>query len=285
MKRHQYLPQPFPLYSAAYDGCKGETIDLGLSVGGVLGKSGLDNALWFPSSLIKENDGSVSIFPHIVLDRSKPGLIAVNVKGKRFVNEAVSYHEFVRSMYKNTIEDPSIPAILICGKEFIWKYGFGLIRPKTPSLKKYIQKGYLYQANSLEDLAFKVGVDALALNQTISSFNSDVIKGRDREFFKGENIYDRSNGDPNNHPNPCLGLVTGPPFYAIKVYPTPLGTSLGLINNEFSQVLDCDGHPISGLYVAGNDMQSVMGGEYPGAGAQIGVAMTFGYVAAKHAAS
>ena len=69
------------------------------------------------------------------------------------------------------------------------------------------------------------------------------------------------------------------------MYPTPLGTSLGLVNNEFSQVLDCDGHPISGLYVAGNDMQSVMGGEYPGAGAQIGVAMTFGYLAAKHAAS
>ena len=284
LKRQQYLPQPSPLHSAAYDGCQGETIDLGLSIGGILGKMGLDNALWFPSSLIQEKDGAVSIYPHIVLDRSKPGLIAVNVKGKRFVNEAVSYHEFVRAMYKNTLENPSIPAVLVCGKEFIWKYGFGLIRPRTPSLKKYIQKGYLYEGNSIEDLAIKVGVDSLALNQTISSFNTDVVNGRDNEFLKGENIYDRSNGDPNIHPNPCLGLVSGPPFYAIKVYPTPLGTSLGLVNNQYSQVLDCDGHPISGLYVAGNDMQSVMGGEYPGAGAQIGVAMTFGYLAAKHAA-
>ncbi len=281
-KYQEFLPRPTPLYSPAFEGCQGETIDLGLAVGGVLGKSGLDNTLWFPSSVLYKNNGDVLVYPHIVLDRSKPGLIAVNSDGSRFVNEAVSYHEFVRAMYRTNAHTASIPSILICAKGFIWKYGFGLIRPRTISLSKYIKQGYLYEANSIEELAKKVGVNPMNLSHTIHKFNSDVTTGHDSDFAKGENVYDRSNGDPNHYPNPCLGSINGPPYYAIKVYPTPLGTSRGLVSNEYAQVVNSRGIPITGLYVCGNDMQSVMGGEYPGAGAQIGIAMTFGYLAARH---
>jgi len=69
----------------------------------------------------------------------------------------------------------------------------------------------------------------------------------------------------------------------VRVEPTPLGTSLGLRANEHAQVLDSTGEPIRGLYAVGNDMHSIMGGEYPGAGAQLGPGMTFGYLAALHA--
>ena len=281
-KYQEFLPRPTPLYSPAFEGCQGETIDLGLSAGGVLGKSGLDNAFWFPSSVLHEKNGAKVVYPHIVLDRSKPGLIAVNSNGNRFVNEAVSYHEFVRAMYRTNPHTPSIPSILICAKGFIWKYGFGLIRPRTASLSTYIKQEYLYEANSIEELAIKVGVNPTNLSHTIHKFNTDAITGHDSDFAKGENIYDRSNGDSSHYPNPCLGPINGPPYYAIKVYPTPLGTSRGLVSNEYAQVLNAHGFPIAGLYVCGNDMQSVMGGEYPGAGAQIGIAMTFGYLAARH---
>jgi succinate dehydrogenase/fumarate reductase flavoprotein subunit len=97
-------------------------------------------------------------------------------------------------------------------------------------------------------------------------------------------VYDRSNGDSAHSPNPCLGPIQTPPFYAVAVVPTPLGTSLGVLTNAEAQVLDETGSPITGLYACGNDMHSAMGGEYPGAGSQLGLAMTFGYLAALHAA-
>jgi succinate dehydrogenase/fumarate reductase flavoprotein subunit len=106
----------------------------------------------------------------------------------------------------------------------------------------------------------------------------------DEAFGKGSTSYDRCNGDPAHAPNPCLGPIDRPPYCAVKVQPTPLGTSVGVRTDERARALDEAGQPIEGLYAVGNDMQSVMGGEYPGAGAQIGVAMTFGWIAAKHAA-
>ena len=107
--------------------------------------------------------------------------------------------------------------------------------------------------------------------------------GTDADFGKGGNAYDLANGDPANRPNPCLGPIEKAPFYAVRVEPTPLGTSLGLRTDEHAQVCNAAGAAIAGLYAVGNDMKSVMGGEYPGAGAQLGPGMTFGYLAALHA--
>jgi len=112
-----------------------------------------------------------------------------------------------------------------------------------------------------------------------------LLTGVDADFGKGSNAYDRAHGDPEHRPNPCLGRLARPPYCAVAVVPTPLGTSLGLRTDAHAQVLDGSGRPIAGLYACGNDMHSVMGGECPGAGAQLGLAMTFGYLAARHAAA
>ena len=63
-----------------------------------------------------------------------------------------------------------------------------------------------------------------------------------------------------------------------------LGTFAGLRANGQAQVLDREGRPIPGLYAAGNDMASIMGGNYPGGGITLGPAITFGYIAARHLA-
>jgi len=283
--RERYLPHPVAEHTAAFEGCIGETLQLALDAGAALGREGEDNALWFPSSIARRKDGSTIVYPHIVLDRSKPGLVAVNAAGRRFVDEAVSYHQFVRAMYRAQRESPCIPAMLICDRRFVWKYGLGMIRPMTPSLKPYVDSGYLQLAPSIEALAQRIGVDPAGLAETVAKQNEYARTGVDAEFGKGSNAYDLGNGDPENRPNPCLGAIKQAPFCAVAVYPTPLGTSLGLRTNGEAQVCDASGQPIAGLYACGNDMHSVMGGEYPGAGAQLGQAMSFGYVAAMHAAT
>jgi succinate dehydrogenase/fumarate reductase flavoprotein subunit len=282
--RAEHLPEPTPEHTPAAPSCDGSTIGLGLSAGAVLGPPGIDNALWFPSSVAAREDGSTAVYPHIVLDRAKPGLIAVNGAGRRFVNEAVSYHEFVRGMYRAHRDTPAIPAWLVCGRAFIRRYGLGLIRPRTPSLRRYVASGYVKEAATVEALAGAIGIPADGLRETVERYNGFAVTGIDADFRKGETIYDRAGGDPDVRPNPCIGPIAGPPFYAVPVLPTPLGTSLGLRADTQARVLDAAGRAIPGLYVCGNDMQSAFGGEYPGAGAQLGQAMTFAWIAARHAA-
>ena len=282
--RAEHLPSPVAECTPAFEGCTGDTIAMAQQVGASLGTPGEDNALWFPSSVAARKDGSLAVYPHIVLDRAKPGLIAVNASGRRFANEAVSYHEFTRAMYRAHRRVACIPAALVCDRRFVWKYGLGLIRPRTPFLGSYVRRGYLTMADSIVELAKKLGVDPDGLEAAVQANNVAAAAGIDAEFHRGETSYDRANGDATHQPNPCLGPIAEPPFCAVKVLPTPLGTSLGLRTNASSQALDGEGSPIPGLYACGNDAHSVFGGEYPGAGAQLGLAMTFGYLAALHAA-
>jgi 3-oxosteroid 1-dehydrogenase len=122
------------------------------------------------------------------------------------------------------------------------------------------------------------------LEATVRAHNRHAAAGIDPDFGKGESAYDRAYGDPDHAPNPCLGPIDRPPYCAVAVWPTPLGTSLGIRANADAQALDAGGRPLPGLYVCGNDMHTITAGEYPGSGAQIGVAMVFGYLAARHAA-
>lgn len=283
--RKRYLPSPTAQYTAAFEGCTGDSMHLGEEAGAVLGPPGEDNGLWFPSSIATRKDGSTMVYPHIVLDRAKPGLIAVNEAGKRFVNEGVSYHEFVRGMYRAHRTTPCIPAWLVCDRTFIRRYGLGMIRPRTPFLGKFIQSGYLQTAPTVAALAGKISVDPVGLEETVRAHNEFARTGEDTEFHKGENPYDRGNGDPAHEPNPCLGPLETAPFCAVAVLPTPLGTSLGILTDTRGQALNEAGQPVRGLYACGNDQHSALAGEYPGAGAQLGLAMTFGYLAARHAAT
>jgi succinate dehydrogenase/fumarate reductase flavoprotein subunit len=277
--RERHFRPPVARHTPAYEGCVGDTLRLGQAAGGALGPSGEDNALWFPGSVATRADGSTAVYPHIVLDRAKPGLVAVGGSGRRFTDEAVSYHEFGRAMYRTG----NVPAWLVCDRRFVWKYGLGMIRPLTLRLAPFVGSGYLRSADTIEALAAAIGVAPGGLAETVRRHNEFARTGVDAEFGKGGNRYDVNNGDPAHSPNPCLGPIDRAPFYAVQVEPVPLGTSRGLRTDGNAQVCDATGNPIAGLYAAGNDMQSVMGGEYPGAGAMLGPGMTFGYLAALHA--
>ena len=139
--RERYFPKPVAQYTSAHEGCTGDTLLLAQEIGASLGPLGEDNSLWFPSSIATRKDGSTAVYPHIVLDRAKPGLIAVNSAGQRFFNEGLTYHKFVRAMYRSNRDVPSIPAWLVCDRRFVWKYGIGMILPLTPFLKPFIDRG------------------------------------------------------------------------------------------------------------------------------------------------
>ena len=118
----------------------------------------------------------------------------------------------------------------------------------------------------------------------METFNRDAQQGVDQQFGRGNSASDRYYSDITNEPNPSLAPIATPPFYGVAIYPGDLGTKGGLRCNEFAQVLDTSGRTIPGLYATGNSSGAVMGDSYPGAGATIGSAMTFAYIAALHAA-
>src|SRR5437660_1526498 len=103
--------------------------------------------------------------------------------------------------------------------------------------------------------------------------------GRGDDFHSGDTHFRRSPGDPTNRPNPVLGPVLKPLFYAVQVFPGDVGTAGGLLCDEHSRVLREDGSVIAGLYAAGNNSASPIGPTYPGSGASIGAGAAFGYIA------
>jgi hypothetical protein len=148
------------------------------------------------------------------------------------------------------------------------------------SRRRFIANGYLVEAASVEELARKIGMDAAGLRQTVQQHNRFADTGEDEEFGKGSTEFDRHNGDPRHAPNPCLGRIETPPYYAMAVYPSTLGTSVGLRADADGRVLTATGEPIPGLFVCGNDMASIMRGHYPGPGITLGPALVFAYRAA-----
>jgi 3-oxosteroid 1-dehydrogenase len=176
--------------------------------------------------------------------------------------------------------DPHIPSWLITDQRYRDSYVFAGLPPGKPLPRRWYAAGAVVQAPAIAELAGQAGLDPAGLAATVARFNEFAVAGVDEDFHRGGSAYDRYYGDPRRHPNPNLAPLEKPPFYAIKIVPGDLGTKGGLRTDERARVLRGDGTPIPGLYAAGNTSAAVMGRSYAGAGATIGPAMTFGYIAA-----
>jgi succinate dehydrogenase/fumarate reductase flavoprotein subunit len=282
--RVRLLPPEAEMHSAAATGNSGDGLVLALTAGGRIPEDNVSNAFWAPVSRFTRADGSLGVYPHTVTDRGKPGMLAINHDGHRFTNESNSYHDFVQAMFRMNNQSPAIPAYLICDRRSLWQYGLGAVKPMTIRIAPYVRNGYLITAPSLAALAKKLGVDPGHVDETIATYNADAVRGEDTAFGRGANAYHRYVGDLANEPNPCMRPVETPPFYAVKLYPADLGTAAGVGTSGNGEVLNQDGAPITGLYACGNDMNSIMGGAYPGPGITLGPALVFGYLAAMHMA-
>jgi len=281
-KREKYLPNPTRAeWTCGNPYNTGDAIDMGLKLGAAIDL--MDDGWWGPTTVVPGEDQARML----VIEKSLPGGILVNKAGKRFVNEAMPYIDVVNEMYaKNTPEAPSVPAYLIFDAEFRKKYPCGpMAIPGQPDTKlpKIIQEQYLKKADTLEGVAAIFGIDAEGLKATVSQFNEYARAGKDPDFNRGDTVFDRYYGDEKVKPNPSLGPIETPPFYVLEAFPGDLGTKGGLKTNAKAQVLKESGEAIPGLYAIGNCSASVMGRTYPGPGATIGPASTFGYIAGRHA--
>lgn len=259
-------------------GNTGDGLRLAEAVGGRVDPTIPNAAAWVPTSVIRRPDGSQGVMPHFI-DRAKPGVIAVNPAGRRFTNEANSYHDFVQDMVRHCRSDSGIHAWLLCDHRTLRTYGLGCVPPFPMPIGRYLRSGYLRRGRTLDELARAIGVDPATLRATVEQFNEHARRGEDPEFGKGSKAYNRYQGDALHQPNPCVAPLQHPPYYAIRLVIGDIGTFAGLRTDGRTRVLDAQGHPIPGLYAVGNDAQSIMGGNYPGAGITLGPALTFGYIA------
>ena len=270
-------------FSPGPTGNTGDGLRLAESAGGRVEDSLPNAAAWVPVSVTTRKDGSKGVMPHFI-DRAKPGVIAVMSDGQRFANEGNSYHDFVQAMMKAARPGEEIAAFLLCDHRALRKYGLGCVPPFPMPLGHHLKSGYLKRGETLAELAANTGIDAAGLEAAVAAFNETAANGQDPAFGKGSRAYNRYQGDALHGPNPCIAPVKDGPFYAIKMVIGDLGTYAGIKTDENARALDAEGRPITGLYAVGNDMASIMGGNYPGAGITLGPALTFGYIAGKHLA-
>lgn len=269
-------------HSAAAPSATGDGLRLGEAAGGRVRGDLAHAGAWAPVSLVPREGGDTERYPHL-LERAKPGLIMVRRDGRRFCNEADSYHDVMAALLAATPASAPVEAWLVCGHAFLRRWGLGRVRPRPFPVRPWLRNGYLANGRSLSELARRIGVDPDGLAATVATHDAETAQGRDPAFGRGASAYNRFQGDPEHRPNPCLAPLGRGPFYAVKVVPGSLGTFAGLATDADARVLDGAGRPIAGLYAVGNDMASVMAGRYPAGGITLGPAMTFGFVAAHHA--
>ena len=272
--RRQYQRAPIGTdWTTGAAGNTGDGIVAGQRLGAATGL--MDDAWWGPSIPLPRG-------PYFCLaERNLPGCVMVNGAGRRFVNESAPYVDAVHAMYAgNTADNPHIPAWLVFDQRYRDRYVFAGLPPRPAAPPPLVRRGRGLPRGGPRQARGRHRRRPGGLAQTVARFNEFARAGRDEEFRRGESAYDRYYGDPRVRPNPNLAPLARAPFYAAKIVPGDLGTKGGLRTDGRARVLRPDGSPIPGLYAAGNASASVMGHSYAGAGATIGPAMTFGYLAA-----
>ncbi|WP_233192801.1 FAD-dependent oxidoreductase [Acidimangrovimonas sediminis] len=283
-RRAESFPRNAEHRTLAVPEAAGNGARLAEAVGGHVDLSVARPAAFCPVSTVRWPDGRVAPFPHII-DRGKPGVIGVLADGRRFCNEGLGYHDYVNEMLAAVPEGQRARSWLVCDLRFLRRYGLGVVRPAPVPWRQWVRRGYLKTGRSIEDLARACGIDPAGLVATVAAWNAAAARGEDPAFCRGTTPYMRLQGDPEVTPNPCVAPILRAPFFAVEVVPGSFGTFAGLATDAAARVLDAGGAPIPGLYAAGTDAASVFGGFYPAGGINLGPALTFGFIAGRHAAT
>lgn len=277
--RRQYFPHDpqGQEHFTPTQGHDGSSARMALKVGGRINNEVSSVASWAPVTVFKNlRTGAQRLFPHL-RQIGLPGMITVDRHGKRFGNEALSYHDFGGQMLAHMKDEDSVYAWIVGDEKLMRKYGIGYAKPWPIPRSLFYTMGYLHKGKTIEELAAKIGVDAEGLRATLQQFNRDAIAGEDTKFGRGSTAYNHFRGDMDHKPNPNLAPIDKAPYYAVKVRMGDLGTFAGIDVDDHHAVIRADGSRIPGLYSVGAAAVSVFGGGYPGYGSHIGPALVFGY--------
>ncbi|MCB1740959.1 MAG: FAD-dependent oxidoreductase [Gammaproteobacteria bacterium] len=201
-----------------------------------------------------------------------PHSMIVNRHGRRFVNEKqMNIGLAFAERDAQTGELLNLPAWRIYDAQFARRYPHALPGSAIPGVR--------FVDPTLAGLAAQIGVAPQALEQTAARFSEFARRGQDPDFGRGESLWDRvRGGDPAHLPNPTLGSIEQPPFYAMPFKASFLGTKGGPRTDQRGRVLHEDGEIIPGLYAAGNVMANAFGSKGVGAGTTLGPCLTWGYI-------
>lgn len=231
----------------------------------------------------EENEEGSPLWRSALLTIGLPHTIVVNRQARRFGNEA-----FYRQFYfltdvidGSSQTHPNIPCWVILDSQAREKYPVGSITPD-----QQWPEGFGAKADTIGELADRIGVDKESLEHTVADFNTHAQKGEDPEFGRGTHPWSAwMCGDPYQKPNPNLGPLVKPPFYAVEL--KRLGgsaiPSMGLLTDQQSRVVGWDDKPIDGLYAAGNSVARMETGAVMQSGISNARGMTYGWLAARHA--
>lgn len=274
-----FLRIPAPAQTGA-PGAKGDGLRMAMAVGADLGS--MSEAWWAPTIAVPGDEiAGEPLYRLILNERSRPGSLMVDSRGRRFVNESQNYNDVGRSMHSFDAGSYSFDRLaswLVFDQRYRDSYLIGPVMPSDPDPEFFLK------ADSIAELAEAMGVDPTVLGETIDRFNADAAAGNDSAFHRGGTEYDQALGDPGSeHPN-LRPLTTGP-FFAVAVHAGTLGTKGGPRTDGDGRVRHISGGVIPGLYAAGNAAASFLGLAYPGAGGTLGPALTFGVLAGRAAAT
>lgn len=237
---------------------------------------------WMPMLAIPgETMDGEQFYRSLVRERGAPRQIIVNARGERFANEAMPYNEIGKALHRQDAGGDRVndPAYMVFDAGFRRKYALPGMPPGRPV------PGWVASSGTLAGLAAATGVDAAGLDRTVTRWNHLCEKGRDRDFGRGDSAYDRYCGDPEMPLNPNMAPLDEPPYFAVRVLAGTIGTKGGPVTDADGVVLTRGGDRVRGLYAAGNAAAFWTSDGYPAPGATLGVGMTMGYRAGRHAAS
>ncbi|MFD2499838.1 FAD-binding protein [Rhizorhabdus histidinilytica] len=211
-----------------------------------------------------------------------PHCVMVNAEGRRFGDESF-FHTYSSTAYAfdgHRQRFPNWPAWFVFDQTYKSKYSIGTIAPEDP-----LPEGMAMVADSIEELAALAGIDAAGLAATIGRFNANAAEGVDPDFARGSKPWSNGWGD-SRLPNPNLGPLTAPPYYAIRLGRVGTGlASAGLKTGAAGQVIDMADRAVPGLYAIGNAAARIEMGCGYNSGMAIGRSLVFGYLAARDAVS
>jgi succinate dehydrogenase/fumarate reductase flavoprotein subunit len=254
----------------------GDGLRFGLGCGAAL--FGIGDG-WLGATHVPGNGGPASL---VVRELALPGSMLVNRDGRRFVNEALGYNDVGKGMLAF---DPARGSFFCAHSWLVFDAAFRARHPVLGVSPDDPPAASWKQANDLSALALALALPKGELEQSVERMNEAAASGSDREFGRGSDAHQRFNGDAGHSPNPCLGPIATPPFFAAPIKLGLCNTKGGLDVDSHARVLNCDGSPIPGLYAVGDVAATVMGYGYAGAGASLGPAMTFGMMAAESIAT